>query len=128
MSKRELNISDKKLYNTTKEDIIFTSPSRIPPKGIQDLVSLKDNSKKIFVGLKGEKKALSEEKLTINFAFASVTIIKNIKKNERFTKKNIFTLRPYNGFYKVKDFKKIIGKKASKNLFAGEQLKKNDVK
>ena len=41
MSKRELNISDKKLYNTTKEDIIFTSPSRIPPKGIQDLVSLK---------------------------------------------------------------------------------------
>jgi hypothetical protein len=41
MSKRELNISDKKLYNTTKEDIIFTSPSRIPPKGIQDLISLK---------------------------------------------------------------------------------------
>ena len=41
MSKRELNISDKKLYNTTKEDIVFRSPSRIPPRGIQDLISLK---------------------------------------------------------------------------------------
>ena len=41
MSKRELNISDKKLYNNTKEDIILKSPSRIPPKGIQDLISLK---------------------------------------------------------------------------------------
>ena len=41
MSKRELNLSDKKLYNTTKEDIILKSPSRIPPKGIQDLIALK---------------------------------------------------------------------------------------
>ena len=41
MSKRELNISNKKLYNTTKEDPILRSPLRIPPKGIQDLISLK---------------------------------------------------------------------------------------
>jgi len=41
MSKIELNISDKKLYNTTKEDIVLKSPSRIPPKGIQDLIALK---------------------------------------------------------------------------------------
>lgn len=94
----------------------------------KDLINLKDNSKKIFIGLKGEKKALSEEKPTINFAFASVTIVKNINKGEKFTKKNIFTLRPYNGFYKVKDYKSILGKKASRNLFAGNQLKRNDVK
>ena len=94
----------------------------------KDLINLKDNSKKIFIGLKGEKKALSEEKPTINFAFASVTIVKNINKGDKFTKKNIFTLRPYNGFYKVKDYKSILGKKASRNLFAGNQLKRNDVK
>ena len=41
MSKIELNISDKKLYNTTKEDIVLNSPSKIPPKGIHDLISLK---------------------------------------------------------------------------------------
>jgi len=41
MGKRELNISDKPLLNTTEEDIILKSPFRIPPKGIQDFINLK---------------------------------------------------------------------------------------
>ena len=41
MSKRELNISNKKLYEETKEDIILKSPFRIPPKGLQILKRLK---------------------------------------------------------------------------------------
>tara|TARA_R110000744_G_scaffold10137_1_gene31790 strand:+ start:1459 stop:1737 length:279 start_codon:yes stop_codon:yes gene_type:complete len=41
MNKRELIISDKLLLPNTKEDIILKSPFRIPPKGIQDLISLK---------------------------------------------------------------------------------------
>ena len=94
----------------------------------EDLKQIKKASKKIFIGLKGEKKPLPEEKATINFAFASVAVIKNIKKNEKFNKRNIFTLRPYNGYFKVKDYKKLLGKKASKELFAGYQLKKSDVK
>ena len=94
----------------------------------KDLRQIKEASKKIFIGLKGEKKPLPEEKPTINFAFASVAIIKNIKKGEKFSKKNIFTLRPYNGYFKVKDYQKLLGKKASRNLFAGNQLKKKDVK
>ena len=93
-----------------------------------DLRQLKDCSKKIFIGLRGKKKALKEEKATINFAFASVAILKNIKKGETFNKYNIFPIRPYNGFFKVKDYKKILGKKANKDLFFGNQLKKNDVK
>ena len=40
MSKRELNISDKKLHRGTKEDIILKSPFRIPPKELQDLKNL----------------------------------------------------------------------------------------
>jgi N-acetylneuraminate synthase len=94
----------------------------------EELKNLKIGSKKIFLGLKGEKKALREEKPTINFAFASVAVVKNIKKNNKFTKENIFTLRPYNGYFKVKDYKKLLGKIASKNLYAGNQLKKSDVK
>ena len=42
MNRRELNISDKKLYFNTKEDIILKSPMRIPPKELQDLVNLKN--------------------------------------------------------------------------------------
>jgi len=41
MSKREINLSNKILYNTTTEDIIFNSPFKIPPKGLQELISLK---------------------------------------------------------------------------------------
>ena len=41
MNKRELNISNKKLYLNTKEDIILKSPSRIPHKGLQDLMDMK---------------------------------------------------------------------------------------
>jgi hypothetical protein len=40
-NKRELNISEKKLYHSTREDIILKSPFRIPPKGLQDLQRLK---------------------------------------------------------------------------------------
>jgi len=40
MSKRELNISNKKLHIDTKEDIIFRSPSRIPASELQTLISL----------------------------------------------------------------------------------------
>ena len=40
MSKRELNLSDKKLFISTKEDIILRSPSKIPTKGLQDLINM----------------------------------------------------------------------------------------
>ena len=36
MNKRELNISNNKLYENTPEDIILKSPFKIPPKGLQD--------------------------------------------------------------------------------------------
>jgi N-acetylneuraminate synthase len=94
----------------------------------EDLKSLKESSKKIFIGLKGKKKAIAEEKPTINFAFASVAAIQDIKKGEKFTEKNIFTIRPLNGFYKVKDYKKLLGKIAKRDIYLGNQLKKKDVK
>lgn len=42
MNRRELNISNKKLYKSTKEDIILKSPERIPPKELQDLRNMKN--------------------------------------------------------------------------------------
>ena len=42
MAKRELKINtDNKLYEDTEEDIILKSPTTIPDKGLQDLISLK---------------------------------------------------------------------------------------
>lgn len=42
MNRRELNISDKKLYEGTKEDIILKSPMKIPSKELQDLKDMKN--------------------------------------------------------------------------------------
>jgi hypothetical protein len=42
MPKRELKINtDNYLYEDTQEDIILKSPSKIPDKGLQDLISLR---------------------------------------------------------------------------------------
>ena len=58
----------------------------------------------------------------MKFAFASVVSIKDIKKGEKFSLKNLWVKRPGTGFYLAKDFKKILGKKAVNNI------KKNKLK
>lgn len=73
------------------------------------------------------KKPISLEKSTLKFAFASVVANKNIKKNEKFTKKNITLKRPGNGDFNVNDFKKLLGKKAKKDIAKNFQIKKASV-
>jgi N-acetylneuraminate synthase len=89
-----------------------------------ELRSLIEGTKTIFNAMKGEKKALKEEAKTIAFAFASVAAVKDIKKGEIFSKNNIFPIRPGNGFFKIKDYKILLGKKSKSNIKKGEQIKK----
>jgi N-acetylneuraminate synthase len=108
----------------------FTSSKKVKGPDIkasmdpQELKQLIHGSKTIFLSKKGKKESLSEEAKTIAFAFASLASVKEIKKNEKFTEKNIFPIRPSNGFYKVKDYKKILGKRASIDIPKGTQLNK----
>lgn len=69
-------------------------------------------AKQIPQMLGGEKKPLAEEKVTIDFAFATVVSIKQISAGDVFTKDNIWVKRPGVGKIKAEDFNKIIGKKA----------------
>ncbi len=69
-----------------------------------------------------------QEYSTMKFAFASVVSIKDIKKGEKFSLKNLWVKRPGTGFYLAKDFKKILGKKAINNIKNNTQIKKGDVK
>ena len=41
----------------------------------------------------GTKEAAAEEKVTIDFAFATVVAIKDIKKGDKFTKENLYGLK-----------------------------------
>jgi len=92
-----------------------------------ELKELIKGSKTIFQAKKGKKQQLKEESKTVAFAFASVASVKDIKKGEFFSEKNIFPIRPGNGYFKVKDYKKILGKISKKDIKKGNQLKIDDL-
>ena len=76
----------------------------------------------------GKKGPVKEEQPTIDFAYASVVTIKEVKKGDKFSKENIWVKRPGTGEIKAIDFDKIIGKTALKNIEADTQIKWVDIK
>lgn len=84
-------------------------------------------SEEIWTMRGGEKKAADEEKITIDFAFATVCTLKSIKKGEIFTKENIWVKRPGTGEILAEHYKAVLGKKAVCDLECDVQLKQNDI-
>ncbi|MBZ7928278.1 N-acetylneuraminate synthase [Campylobacter molothri] len=72
------------------------------------------------------KNALKEEQVTINFAFASIVSIKEIKKGQRLSKENIWVKRPGIGGIAAAEFENILGKKAKKDIKIDTQLTWDD--
>lgn len=100
-------------------------PISINPSELKDLVY---GSEAIFKALGGKKNILKEEKPTIDFAYASVVSIKNIKKGEIFTMDNIWVKRPGTGEIKAEDFNKVLGSEARENILKDEQLSWKKIK
>ena len=71
----------------------------------------------------GNKQAAKEEKVTIDFAFATVVAIKDIKRGEKFTKENIWVKRPGTGEILADKYNDILGKTASEDIFNDQHLK-----
>ena len=84
----------------------------------KELKELIDGSKIIFNSLKfkGKKAPIKEELPTIKFAFASVVSTKTINKGEILNKNNIWVKRPGTGEFLARDYNKILGKKATKDI------------
>ncbi|MFH1822324.1 MAG: N-acetylneuraminate synthase family protein [Patescibacteria group bacterium] len=111
----------------------FTSDKNWPGPDIAlsiDAAELKD----LIIGLKaiheamgGEKNILPEEKGIIEFAYACVVTIKDIKKGEEFSKENIWVKRPGTGEIKAVEYDKILGKTAVNDIKKDMQLKYSDV-
>ncbi|TKX28202.1 N-acetylneuraminate synthase [Campylobacter sp. MIT 12-5580] len=72
------------------------------------------------------KQAATEEQVTIDFAFASVVSIKDIKKGELLSKENIWVKRPGKGGIHAKHYESILGKKAKKDIAHDTQLQFED--
>ena len=76
----------------------------------EELAQLLVAANEVPLMLGGEKKALPEEQVTIDFAFATVVAIKEIKAGERFSKDNIWVKRPGTGEILAAHYEEILGK------------------
>jgi sialic acid synthase SpsE len=75
----------------------------------------------------GKKTALKEEQATIDFAFATVVSICDIKEGEKFTRKNIWVKRPGTGEILADSFDSIIGKFAANDIQVDRHLQLDDI-
>ena len=91
---------------------------------LKDLI---EGCNKIYKSMPGEKKPVKEEISTMKFAFASVVSIKDIKKGDKLSYKNIWVKRPGTGDFLAKEFTKLIGKTTKRNIKSNIQIKKKDL-
>jgi sialic acid synthase SpsE len=83
-------------------------------------------SRAIFQALGGAKSILPEEQPTIDFAYASVVTIRNVRKGETFDLENLWVKRPGTGSLLARDFKRVLGRKATRDLPINHQLGPDD--
>lgn len=96
----------------------------IDPRELEELVH---GTEAIHDALGGKKEILAEEKPTIDFAYACVVSIGNIRKGEQFTKENVWVKRPGTGEIKAVDFPAILGKYAARDIAKDMQVSWSDV-
>ena len=94
------------------------------PISLKELIYSSKIIKKARGGIKG---ILDIEKPTIDFAYASVVTIKNIKAGENFTLDNIWVKRPGNGEILAEKFDSILGRRCLNNIPKDSQLREIDI-
>ena len=100
-------------------------PISIDPEELRDLII---GSRAIHQALGGSKTILNEEQPTIDFAYACVVTLRDIKAGEIFSEENIWVKRPGTGEIKAIDYKNILGKKAKSDLPMNTQLRWQHIK
>jgi N-acetylneuraminate synthase len=104
----------------TGEDIDIS----VDPTGLRELL---DGSKIVHAASGGSKDVLPGEQPTIDFAYASVVSITPISAGETLTDKNIWVKRPGTGEILAFEFNQVVGRRATRSIGRGEQLKWSDV-
>lgn len=99
-----------------------TGPDIVCSMDEENLKLLLQAAKEVPQMLGGSKKALKEEQVTIDFAFATVVAIRPIKAGETFTKENLWVKRPGTGQILAEEYESILGKKAKVAIADDTQL------
>jgi sialic acid synthase SpsE len=100
-------------------------PISMDPAELADLVR---GSRAIFAALGGGKTILPEEQPTIDFAYACVVTIREVKEGDVFSAANVWVKRPGTGEIKARDFDRVLGGRAARTIPANVQLKWGDVR
>ncbi|UPR28454.1 N-acetylneuraminate synthase family protein [Vibrio crassostreae] len=93
----------------------------------QECAELIIQSKRMAQMRGGKKEAAKEEQVTIDFAYASVVTIAEIKEGETLTRDNLWVKRPGTGDFLAEDYESLIGKLATQTIPADVQLKKTHI-
>lgn len=93
-----------------------TGPDIICSMDEHALCELLQAAREVPQMLGGSKKALPEEQVTIDFAFATIVTIRPISAGEVFTKDNIWVKRPGTGPILAEHYNEVLGKKALCNI------------
>jgi sialic acid synthase SpsE len=96
----------------------------IEPAELSELVK---GSKAVFLALGGHKTVLAEEQPVMDFAFASVVSVKDIRKGDILSTENIWVRKPGTGEISADKFNSILGKTAKKDISGNQQLKWTDI-
>lgn len=94
---------------------------------IKECAELIQQSRRMKAMRGGSKCAVAEEKVTIDFAYASVVTIAPIKAGEPFSAENLWVKRPGTGEFLAEDYQALLGKTATCDIEADVQLKKEFV-
>lgn len=89
-----------------------------------ELVQLLQAAEEVSCMLNGKKKGMPEEQVTMDFAFATLVTIQNVKKGDVFTEKNLWAKRPGTGEFAAEEYGKILGCKASCDIPFDTHLKR----
>lgn len=72
----------------------------------------------------GSKQPIPEEQVTIDFAFASVVTLREIKAGETFTRDNLWVKRPGTGEIPAREYRAVLGKRAAEDIAADSLLER----
>jgi N-acetylneuraminate synthase len=99
-------------------------PISMDPAELADLVR---GSRAVFDALGGGKTILPEEQPTIDFAYACVVTIQDVKQGDELSKANVWVKRPGTGEIKAVDFEKLLGRAARKAIRVNTQVRWDDL-
>lgn len=96
----------------------------IDPAELKQLVS---GSRAVWQARGGAKTVLPEEQPVIEFAYATVVTTEAVAKGDVFTRENIWVKRPGTGRIPARDFDKVLGNRAARNLSKDVHVNPEDI-